>query len=78
MHYLTNHPRLFSSPFSARPSLPYNDVDTDQIIPARYLKVTDKNGLAEGLFYEWRYQSGEPRSLIFLSTGLNFKELRSW
>jgi 3-isopropylmalate/(R)-2-methylmalate dehydratase small subunit len=32
-----------------------NDVDTDQIIPARYLKVTDKNGLAEGLFTGWRY-----------------------
>lgn len=34
-----------------------NDVDTDQIIPARYLKVTDKNGLAEGLFYGWRYHA---------------------
>lgn len=32
-----------------------NDVDTDQIIPARYLKVTDKSGLAEGLFSRWRY-----------------------
>ena len=32
-----------------------NDVDTDQIIPARYLKVTDKAGLAEGLFSNWRY-----------------------
>jgi len=32
-----------------------NDVDTDQIIPARYLKVIDKSGLAEGLFYNWRY-----------------------
>ncbi|MBN1438378.1 MAG: 3-isopropylmalate dehydratase small subunit [Anaerolineales bacterium] len=32
-----------------------NDVDTDQIIPARYLKVTDKDGLAEGLFSNWRY-----------------------
>ncbi len=31
------------------------DVDTDQIIPAQYLKVTDKNGLAEGLFARWRY-----------------------
>jgi 3-isopropylmalate/(R)-2-methylmalate dehydratase small subunit len=42
--------------------LPNNDVDTDQIIPARYLKVTDKNGLAEGLFYEWRYSpDGSPR-----------------
>jgi 3-isopropylmalate/(R)-2-methylmalate dehydratase small subunit len=32
-----------------------NDVDTDQIIPARYLKVTDKAGLADGLFSNWRY-----------------------
>jgi 3-isopropylmalate/(R)-2-methylmalate dehydratase small subunit len=35
--------------------LPINNVDTDQIIPARYLKVTDKSGLAEGLFAGWRY-----------------------
>jgi len=35
--------------------LPYTDVDTDQIIPARYLKVIDKSGLAEGLFVDWRY-----------------------
>jgi len=32
-----------------------NDIDTDQIIPARYLKVIDKNGLADGLFSGWRY-----------------------
>jgi 3-isopropylmalate/(R)-2-methylmalate dehydratase small subunit len=35
--------------------LPAENVDTDQIIPARYLKVTDKLGLAEGLFRDWRY-----------------------
>jgi len=35
--------------------LPNRDVDTDQIIPARYLKVIDKSGLAEGLFIGWRY-----------------------
>jgi len=41
-------------------SLPHDDVDTDQIIPARYLKVTDKKGLANGLFAGWRYlSSGE-------------------
>jgi len=41
--------------------LPYDDVDTDQIIPARYLKVTDKSGLAEGLFSVWRYlPDGQP------------------
>jgi 3-isopropylmalate/(R)-2-methylmalate dehydratase small subunit len=32
-----------------------NNIDTDQIIPARYLKGTDKSGLAEGLFSNWRY-----------------------
>ncbi|MEQ9075330.1 MAG: 3-isopropylmalate dehydratase small subunit [Sandaracinaceae bacterium] len=31
-----------------------DDVDTDQIIPAKYLKVTDRSGLAEGLFAGWR------------------------
>ncbi len=36
-------------------SLPVNDIDTDQIIPAQFLKVTDKNGLADVLFYHWRY-----------------------
>ncbi len=36
-------------------ALPANDVDTDQIIPAKFLKVTDKNGLADALFFNWRY-----------------------
>ncbi len=36
--------------------LSQNNIDTDQIIPARYLKVTDKNGLVEGLFSDWCYQ----------------------
>jgi 3-isopropylmalate/(R)-2-methylmalate dehydratase small subunit len=45
--------------------LPYNNIDTDQIIPARYLKVTDKSGLAEGLFFGWRYESGGKPNLDF-------------
>lgn len=36
--------------------VPFNDVDTDQIIPAEYLKVTSKDGLVEGLFQRWRYR----------------------
>jgi 3-isopropylmalate/(R)-2-methylmalate dehydratase small subunit len=35
--------------------LPEENVDTDQIIPARFLKVTDKNGLGDSLFCDWRY-----------------------
>lgn len=41
--------------------LPNRNVDTDQIIPARYLKVTDKAGLADGLFHDLRFDGdGEP------------------
>jgi 3-isopropylmalate/(R)-2-methylmalate dehydratase small subunit len=35
--------------------LPRNNIDTDQIIPASYLKGIDKTGMAEGLFFKWRY-----------------------
>lgn len=43
--------------------LPANDVDTDQIVPAQFLKVTDKNGLADALFFNWRYNAdGSPKA----------------
>jgi 3-isopropylmalate/(R)-2-methylmalate dehydratase small subunit len=43
-------------PFSSRlVVLPINNIDTDQIIPARFLKVTDKLGLGDNLFSDWRY-----------------------
>jgi 3-isopropylmalate/(R)-2-methylmalate dehydratase small subunit len=35
--------------------LPADNVDTDQIVPARYLKVTTKDGLRDALFRDWRY-----------------------
>jgi len=48
--------------------LPAENVDTDQVVPARYLKVTDKAGLAEALFHDWRYEEDgslrEPRFVL--------------
>jgi len=42
--------------------LPVNDIDTDQIIPARFLKATDKNGMGDNLFADWRYNpDGSPK-----------------
>jgi 3-isopropylmalate/(R)-2-methylmalate dehydratase small subunit len=48
--------------------LPVNDVDTDQIIPARFLKVTDKAGLGASLFADWRYaEDGSPKAGFVLN-----------
>jgi 3-isopropylmalate/(R)-2-methylmalate dehydratase small subunit len=42
--------------------LPINNIDTDQIIPARFLKTTSKTGLDKQLFNDWRYDAqGNPR-----------------
>ena len=42
--------------------LPLENVDTDQIIPARFLKATDKEGFGDNLFRDWRYdKEGNPR-----------------
>ncbi len=35
--------------------LPAENVDTDQVVPARYLKITDKADLADALFHDWRF-----------------------
>ena len=41
--------------------LPLENIDTDQIIPARFLKATDKEGFGKKLFYDWRYnKDGTP------------------
>jgi 3-isopropylmalate/(R)-2-methylmalate dehydratase small subunit len=50
-------------------AIPSNDIDTDQIIPARYLKVTDKAGLGAALFADWRYNAdGSPKPEFVLNT----------
>ena len=41
--------------------LSLENVDTDQIIPARFLKATDKEGFGDNLFRDWRYdKNGQP------------------
>ncbi len=46
--------------------LPVNDIDTDQIIPAQFLKVTDKNGLGDALFFHWRYNDDKSPKADFV------------
>lgn len=48
-------PEPYRSFTSAVIPLAAENVDTDQIVPARYLKVTDKHGLADALFHDWRF-----------------------
>jgi 3-isopropylmalate/(R)-2-methylmalate dehydratase small subunit len=72
-------------PFAGRlVSLPIDNIDTDQIIPARFLKTISKEGLGDQLFYDWRYDPGglprpdfalnrpEARGAQILLTGDNF------
>lgn len=45
--------------------LPLENIDTDQIIPARFLKATDKEGFGENLFRDWRYNpDGTPKDFV--------------
>lgn len=76
--------RAFAKLTSRLAPLPGSNIDTDQIIPASYLKITDRKGLAKGLFANWRYdEDGTPipefvlnrpeyREARILITGPNF------
>lgn len=53
--------------------LPYEDVDTDQIIPARFLKATTREGFGDNLFRDWRYdeQGNEIGDFVLNRPGIN-------
>ncbi|MFN3491148.1 MAG: 3-isopropylmalate dehydratase small subunit [Anaerolineales bacterium] len=57
-------------------AIPANDIDTDQIIPAQFLKVTDKNGLADALFYNWRYNDDKSPKADFIINKPEAKEAK--
>jgi 3-isopropylmalate/(R)-2-methylmalate dehydratase small subunit len=55
--------------FSSRTAvLPFENIDTDQIIPARFLRATTRDGFGKNLFADWRYdESGTPRPDFLLN-----------
>jgi 3-isopropylmalate/(R)-2-methylmalate dehydratase small subunit len=61
-------PEPFAKTTSRVISIPRANIDTDQICPARFLKITDKAGLADALFFDWRFmpdgQRRQPPSFI--------------
>ena len=58
----------FTTITSACVPLPIENVDTDQIIPARFLKATTRDGFGENLFRDWRYDNeNKPKSDFVLN-----------
>ncbi len=52
--------------------LPIENVDTDQIIPARFLKATDKNGFGDNLFRDWRFNKDNTPKADFILNNPTF------
>ena len=59
---MTNDKEKFTTLTSTIVPLPAQNVDTDQIIPARFLKATTREGFGDNLFRDWRYdEQGHPK-----------------
>lgn len=53
--------------------LPIENIDTDQIIPARFLKATNKQGFGENLFRDWRYRNDGSENEDFILNDTRFE-----
>tara|TARA_B100001057_G_scaffold486490_1_gene567748 strand:+ start:1019 stop:1615 length:597 start_codon:yes stop_codon:yes gene_type:complete len=52
--------------------LPIENIDTDQIIPARFLKATERNGFGDNLFRDWRYDENNKKKKDFVLNNQKF------
>lgn len=66
----------FTSVTSIVVPLLIDNIDTDQIIPARFLKVTDKQGLGEKLFYDWRYNADGTPNMDFVLNKPQYRDAK--
>ncbi len=63
----------FKTIVSSAVPLPIENVDTDQIIPARFLKATSRDGFGENLFRDWRYDKNNQKIASFVLNNSDFK-----
>jgi 3-isopropylmalate/(R)-2-methylmalate dehydratase small subunit len=63
----------FQTIHSTAVPLPIEDIDTDQIIPARFLKATSREGFGDNLFCDWRYNEDKTPKADFVLNKPQFK-----
>lgn len=66
----------FTTIVSQAVPLPIEEVDTDQIIPARFLKATTKEGFGNNLFRDWRYDEQDQPKKDFVLNNADYKDGR--
>ena len=68
----------FTTLISGAVPLPIENIDTDQIIPARFLKATTREGFGENLFRDWRYdKDGTPKADFVMNSPIYKGEILS-
>lgn len=63
----------FTTLISRAVPLPIENIDTDQIIPARFLKATTREGFGENLFRDWRYEKDDTPKAEFVMNSPTYK-----